>query len=497
MKSVFFRYALSITIIFLLSFAALISIIYVAIGNHYVTIRQNELERISYSATEILTIDYRLYLEQHDSADGLVDIDNLELRERFSALTNDTDFFIFVTDSEGNVLSFGDGFPDLLETQVYESINREIVENGSSDGISDCGLFEDRFYYYGMEARDFRGRYIATIYTCLPESQAKAPVSALMKPIFYVSLGVLLAAILAAYFISEKITHPLASMSKAAQAFSEGDFSVRVPVRGGAEIAEFARIFNSMAENLENMEKTRNDFVANVSHDLRSPMTSITGFVDGMLSGVIPPEKHEHYLRIVLSETKRLSRLVATLLDISRIQAGERKFRMVNFDICEMARQIIISFENRIEEKNLDVSFSASEDRIYVNADMDAIYQVLYNLCDNATKFAADEKKFSLSITEKNGLVSICVYNEGEGISEEDLKHIFDRFYKGDKSRGKDKSGTGLGLFISQKIIEAHKQKIVAQSEQGEYCAFSFSLEKGDAPLRARYSERNGLTPHS
>ena len=154
---------------------------------------------------------------------------------------------------------------------------------------------------------------------------------------------------------------------------------------------------------------------------------------------------------------------------------------MASFDICEMARQIIISFENRIEEKNLDVMFDAEEDRIYVTADLEAIYQVLYNLCDNATKFAADGKRFTVSIREKKGKVFVRVFNEGEGIADEDKKHIFERFYKGDKSRGLDKSGTGLGMYIVKTILDAHGETIELESRQGEYCAFTFTLTKDNS----------------
>jgi signal transduction histidine kinase len=218
--------------------------------------------------------------------------------------------------------------------------------------------------------------------------------------------------------------------------------------------------------------------MSDVSHDLRSPMTSISGFIDGIIDGVIPPEKHEYYLRIISDEVKRLSRLVTTLLDLSRIQAGKRKFAMSEFDICEMARQILISFEQKINAKKLDVSFEMDEDRMNVIADRDAIYQVLYNLCDNAVKFSADSGRLSISIRRIKGRkVQIEVFNEGAGVSSEDINYVFERFYKSDKSRGLNKSGAGLGLFISKTIMDAHDQKIWVDSEPGKNCCFSFTLE--------------------
>jgi signal transduction histidine kinase len=206
-------------------------------------------------------------------------------------------------------------------------------------------------------------------------------------------------------------------------------------------------------------------------------MTSISGFVDGILDGVIPPEKQSYYLGIVSNEVKRLSRLVASLLELSRIQAGERKFTPVPFDICEMSRQIVISFEKNIEDKKLEVEFDCDRDNMTAIADRDAIYQVLYNLCDNAMKFSREGGLFKLSVRSlKNKKLLISVYNEGQGISDADLPYVFERFYKSDKSRGLNKTGVGLGLFISKTIVESHGEKIWAESEKDNYCRFNFTL---------------------
>ena len=168
---------------------------------------------------------------------------------------------------------------------------------------------------------------------------------------------IMIAALIAVYFISEMVIGPLKNMSRAAKSFAAGRFDVRVPVRGSDEVAELAVAFNNMAESLANLENMRNTFMANVSHDLRTPMTTIAGFIDGIVAGAIPPDKHEYYLGIIASEVRRLSRLVASLLDISRMQAGDRKFSMSRFDICEMTRQILISFEQKIDAKRLEVEF--------------------------------------------------------------------------------------------------------------------------------------------
>jgi signal transduction histidine kinase len=207
-------------------------------------------------------------------------------------------------------------------------------------------------------------------------------------------------------------------------------------------------------------------------------MTSISGFIDGILDGVIPPEKHHYYLQIVSGEIHRLSRLVTSLLDLSRIQAGERKFTPVQFDVCETARQILISFEQKIDAKRLEVEFECDEDKMIAIADHDAIYQVLYNLCDNAVKFASDGGLLAVRLKYAKGRkITVEIFNEGQGISQNDINYVFERFYKSDKSRGLNKNGAGLGLFIAKTIIDAHGGRIWVESEYGKNCCFAFEID--------------------
>lgn len=303
------------------------------------------------------------------------------------------------------------------------------------------------------------------------------------------SIWVMMAAVIAAYFITERIVRPLRAMTSASKRFAKGDFAVRVPVsKRQDEVAELGRAFNNMADSLESLEKMRNSFLANISHDLRTPMTTIAGFIDGINSGAIPPEKHEYYLGIISAEVHRLSRLVSQLLDVSRLESGERKFNFTDFDIAEVARIILISFEQKIEDKRLDVEFDAEYDGMYAKADKDAIYQVLYNLCHNAIKFAKKEGKFRIRITRiTDTKLKVAVYDQGQIISDEDARMIFDRFYKTDKSRGLDKSGVGLGLYISKTIIDAHGETIgVEPTVDG--CEFWFTLTEGVQPQKRKTS---------
>ena len=300
----------------------------------------------------------------------------------------------------------------------------------------------------------------------------------MMQSIIITVIWISLCALVAIYGFSYSVMKPLRDISNAVKDFSHGKYDTRVKVRGDDEIAEVAKSFNNLAAVVQAREEMQNTFLSNASHDLRTPMTTIAGFVDGILDGAIPPDKQNYYLKIIKSEIQRLSRLVSSLLDISRLQSGERKFEMKSFNICELARQTVISFENQLEEKELDVEFDFDDFDVNVIGDKDAINQVIYNLCHNAIKFSYKGGKYRVSIKNDNEKIRFSVYNEGIGIASEEIPFVFDRFFKSDKSRGLDKTGAGLGLFITKTIVEAHDEKIDVSSEYGKYCEISFTLRK-------------------
>ena len=345
------------------------------------------------------------------------------------------------------------------------------------------GLLEEQSLVYAMpiETGGVSRGYVITVSSTVNEDNL---VGLTRRAVINASVWVMLAAVIAAYFITERIVHPLRTMTGAAKKFAKGDFSVRVAVNGRDEVAELGSAFNNMAESLDNLEKMRNSFLANISHDLRTPMTTIAGFIDGINSGAIPPEKHEYYLGVISAEVHRLSRLVSQLLDVSRLESGERKFNFTDFDIAEMARIILISFERKIEDKRLDVEFEADSDEMCAHADKDAIYQVLYNLCHNAIKFSREGGKFRISLKgAESGKIKVSVFDEGQSLDDEDKKMVFERFYKTDKSRGLDKNGVGLGLYICKTIVDAHGETIGVESEEGS-CEFWFTVKEGCSAKR-------------
>lgn len=306
----------------------------------------------------------------------------------------------------------------------------------------------------------------------------------MMTAIISTLIWIMIASLVAIFGISYYSMKPLRQIGQAAKSFSRGKFNVRVKVRGNNELAELAESFNQMASAIESKDEMQKNFLSNVSHDLKTPMTTIAGFVDGILDGAIPRDKQDYYLNIIKNEVKRLSRLVTSLLDISRLQSGERKFEFKQFNICELTRQTVLSFENQLEEKKLNVEFDTDDFDMMVYGDTDAINQVIYNLCHNAIKFSYNEGLYRVSIKyDSNYTVRFTMYNEGIGIASDDIPYVFDRFYKSDKSRGLDKTGTGLGLFITKTIVEAHGQKITVESEYEKWCMFSFTLPRNPKSL--------------
>ena len=421
-----------------------------------------------------------------------------------SVSINVDEIVMFIIDENGRIILAGgadesdrflgdNGIYDYGES-VYSIPNEILEEMKNSDSYKDIstfgGLFQSEYIVYALPFLDDAGKFMGAIVASSHNSDMNILLSGMSKTIFMSTLWLMLAALVVTYFISERLVSPIRAMSKAAKCFAKGQFDARVPVRGDDEIAELASAFNNMASSLASNEEMRRLFLANVSHDLRTPMTTISGFIDGILDGAIPKEKHEYYLGVIASEVRRLSRLVSTLLDITKIQAGERKFNMVNFDICEMCRQVLISSVQRIEAKNLEVEFECDRDNMYAVGDTDAIHQIVYNLMDNAIKFSDDGGKYKITITEDAQKITTSVYNEGEGIPEGDLPYVFDRFYKSDRSRGLDKTGVGLGLYIARTIIDAHGETIFAESEHGKWCRFTFTLPRGTSPKQTNLLNR-------
>ncbi len=485
LKSTFAKYLIAFVIIILISFLVLSGIVTTMIRSYF----SDDKEERLVSTAEVVSAVIEFHKQEDLDAVGFVDYFKETL---FLLINNDPDIDITILNREGNVLlstvgvdKGDDGFRRPLAPGQVEAIDINLFSNtemddgsytnmhfGTVDGFlpeTSIACLED---IYVNEA--VRG-YIITSYSTVKED---AFIVTARSAVVTSCAWVMIAAVIAVYFITNRIISPLRTMTAAAKKFGKGDFSTRVHVSGTDEISELSLAFNNMADSLEKLEKMRSSFLASVSHDLRTPMTTIAGFIDGILSGAIPHEKEEYYLQIISSEVHRLSRLVSQLLDISRLESGDRRMTFEAFDVAEMARIILISLEQKLEDKSLDVSFVADEDEMMVYADKDAIYQVIYNLCHNGIKFANNGGRFEIRLqNDDQKKVKITVLDEGVTIDKEEQRLIFDRFYKTDSSRGLDKSGVGLGLYICKTLIDAHGETIGVNSDNG-VTEFYFTVKR-------------------
>ncbi len=364
---------------------------------------------------------------------------------------------------------------------IHEGYLQEVFEAGmvSDMGLVE-GLYEETRYVVGMPIMDrFDQRPVGLVIVSTPVSSALSLLDKLADTYLLICVLVVAISVLVITLMARRQSSPLKEMARAASDFGHGRLDARVAIdeTSPQEVQEQALAFNNMASSLQKSEYQRQEFVANVSHELKTPMTTISGFVDGMLDGTIPPEKHSHYMGLVSQETKRLSRLVRSMLDISRMQDQESfpPESISRFDLCECMGKALITFEQKILDKEISVDVDFPEYPVYTQANPDAITQVVYNLVDNSVKFCPQGGALSVSVRVGGNKVYVTVGNDGETIPPEELPLVFDRFHKLDKSRAQNRDGWGLGLYIVKNIIDRHGENISVSSQNGK-TEFTFSL---------------------
>ena len=295
---------------------------------------------------------------------------------------------------------------------------------------------------------------------------------------FMTSAIILLISFVASSLTSMRQIQPIREMVQATRSYAAGNFDVRMQDTGRSdEIGELAASFNNMAESLQQTERQRREFIANISHELKTPMTTIAGYADGILDGVISPEEERQYLTIISDESRRLSRLVRRMLDVSQLQSMDLIKQKQPFDLSESMRRVLVSMEKKITDRGLDVDVEIPEEPVIVLGDNDLLTQVVYNLLENAAKFAAPGSTLYLGLTETGGdKAVVTVRNTGHTIPAEEIPLLFERFHKSDKSRSEDKDGYGLGLYVVKTILSQHKEKITVTSENG-VTSFSFTVQ--------------------
>lgn len=390
---------------------------------------------------------------------------------------------IFMTDTAGRVFicSCNEWKTDHVCVHSQTTIPEGILNTSMSGEYFELGnlggRYKDAFYTVGMPLYDNNSNVIGTIFASSPASLLHDLLGNLVKMFIICALVPVVLLFITVYAISYTLTRPLQLMSEASRSMSKGDFSKRIPVNGDDEINELAAAFNQMTNSLVQLEGMRRSFIANVSHELKTPMTTIEGFVDGIIDGTIEPEKRKYYLTIVSEETKRLSRLVQSMLSLTKLESGEMQIKLEPADFAKIICTTVIAQEQRIEKKNLEIEGLDNIEETIVNIDSDLFHQVIYNLVDNAVKFTDENGyiRFSLEKVDNNS-ISFKIRNSGEGILPKDLPFVFDRFYKADKARSAVKDSTGLGLYIVKTIVDIHNGKITARSLYGEYTEFEIIL---------------------
>ena len=399
-----------------------------------------------------------------------------------SAIARSTGNNIMITDSQGTIVSCSDRAPvcEHLGKQIpleliYSMESRENLIISDLGGIYKSGHYVVTASINSEEDDGIIGYVLVTSDT----DEILGTWSTFLMMASVVAVLVFCLSMIVSLVYSKRMARPLDEMALASRRFARGDFSVRVRQQDDPtdEMGALIESFNKMADSLEKSEKRRSEFIANISHELRTPMTTIAGFADGILDGTIPKEEEEKYLKSIRDETRRLSRLVRDMLSASQAKArsSDPKRRTV-FDLTELVLQILLSFESRATAKNLDVDPQLPDNHIMVIADKDAITQVIYNLLDNAVKFARVGSCLTLRLYKDGKKAYVSIKDEGETIPPDDLPFIFDRFHKSDRSRSLDKDGVGLGLYLVKSIINSHDEDIAVRSEDG-ITEFVFTLK--------------------
>ncbi|GKX32112.1 two-component sensor histidine kinase [Vallitalea longa] len=459
----FFIYAILTLIIFMILTTALTNIIESFIINNY---KQNML-----NVAEVISEEYiSAYSDQTKMA-------TLNFEYQVAVLSNHIDSRIWILSSDGTVQIDSEKGVNSFENIKIENKSIEKAQNGE--------IVTLRGNFYGLSSTPLvtviypikinsTTRGIIVMHSLYPEIKKEA--NYFFNLTIICLLFSLLFSIMLMFIFSRRITKTFQEMNKTARSIANGNFESRIMITTNDDVGELATNLNFMAAELGKLEEMRRSFIANISHDFRSPLTSIKGFVQAILDGTIPPENQEKYLNIVLDETNRLTKLTNEILLLTKLENNGIQLDYSVFDIHLIIREVLIKFERKISEKKIHITLLIDEKQIMVTADKDKIQRVIYNLIDNAVKFCSKGDRITIETTKYKDKVNISVKDNGPGIKENEIKYIFNRFHKTDRSRGEDKKGTGLGLSIVKEIMTAHGETINVNSKLNVGTEFVFTL---------------------
>ena len=470
MKTTYSRTFLTSMAVLLLALLA-VGIFLRALLDDYLT--DNAFNRLEKDAQVITDLTAAYYSK--DSLNSMEYLMNLDIAGRLS------DADAVVCDSAGTILYCSEDPLGCVHQglSVGQEYTQKVLDQGwaRETGVIH-GLYSDNRYVYAAAVHDREGQNLGIVIVSRSESATKAVLHKMTDIYITLSCLVIVFSVCLIGLFVHRQTKPLKKMAETARAFGHGDLDARVEISGHytMEVEELALAFKNMSSSLQKSEYQRQEFVANVSPELKTPMTTLGGYVDGILDGTIPPEKCGHYMRIVSDETKRLSRLVRSMLDISQLQSdGIPEEKKLRFDLEEAVGQVLITFEQKINAKDLQVEVDMPEHPVFTMANQDYITQVIYNLLDNAVKFCPAGGTLGVRIREGGGKAYISISNDGQTIPPEELPLVFDRFHKLDKSRSENRDGWGLGLYIVKTIVCSHGENISVSSRNGK-TEFTFTM---------------------
>ena len=406
-----------------------------------------------------------------DSADG---VNTDYLNNIYLNVTDTTEIVFTLTDSNGVALVCSEAPPC---SHTGRKIGEDILNKVGDEGFFELSSLD---HFYPSTVFNLVYKFQAAgeqyyLFSRLSDTPLQQYLTKLIIALAIASVVILVLVFIAIYAAVKHLMTPVKEMTLAAKRFGNGDFSEKLYVPEDNEFGFLANSLNEMASSLEAIEENRKSFISNVSHELRTPMTTIGGFVDGILDGTIPKEKHKYYLRIVSEEVDRLARLVKSMLNISKYEAGEMEMTKETFDLMPLLVKVLLMFETRIDEKHVEIR-GIEHGRFMVSADSDLMQQVLYNLVENAVKFVNDGGYIEFAFENRDGSSVIRIRNSGEGLKANEISKVFDRFYKADASRGIDKTGVGPGLSIVRSIIKLHDGKILVRSEPNSFVEFEITI---------------------
>ena len=479
--NIFITYFILFASIFLVTFAVLGTSLIFMVNSYSINAKTELLQENTESIAENIS---QTLIVNNMNAD--YSQEKAMICESLAVVSNCIDSDVYVCDNAGNIIlckeqignkPFYTGYMVCEEHSQFkmdDKIIQSVLENGTA--ISSAIINNESCYIVGtaIKAHD---SIIGSVFAVV-ESGTTGLVESVIKMFIFVAIICLSVGFLMIWLLTKKMVTPLQQMSTAAKRFAVGDFSYRVNIRGNDELADLGIAFNDMADALDKLESSRRSFVANVSHELKTPMTSIAGFIDGILDGTIPKDKQDYYLKIVSGEVRRLSRLVVAMLNMSKMESGDFEMKPKNYNISDQIIHILLTFEQNIDKKHIEIRGLDSMQPHRVHADTDMIYQVVYNLFDNAVKFTNEGGYIAVNVTEGTEFVQVSIKNSGEGIQSQELAHLFERFYKVDKSRSLDASGAGLGLYIVKMMVEMHGGRIWAKSDSQSEAEFIFTLPR-------------------